>query len=101
MIDRYTNSYVVDFISVGTFPVFNVADIYVTVSTAALVILVLFVFKEEELNFKALRTPKIHSSMVYRSDGAAEKSEDITFKSAKKAKEPKQEPPKEVSDDGQ
>ena len=101
MIDRYTNSYVVDFISVGTFPVFNVADIYVTVSTAALVILVLFVFKEEELNFKALRTPKIHSSMVYRSGGASEKSEDITFKSPKKAKEPKQEPQKEVSDDGQ
>ena len=37
MIDRYTHSYVVDFISVGTFPVFNVADIYVTVATAALV----------------------------------------------------------------
>ena len=88
MIDRYTNAYVVDFISVGTFPVFNVADIYVTVATAALVILVLFVFKEDELNFKALRKPKIHSSMIYRSDSAAEKSEDIRFKADKnKSKE--------------
>ena len=87
MIDRFTNSYVVDFISVGTFPVFNVADIYVTVATAALVIMVLFVFKEDELNFKELRSPKIHSSMVYRSDGASEKSEDIKFKSDRKKEE--------------
>ena len=81
MIDRYSNSYVVDFISVGTFPVFNVADIYVTVSTAALVILVLFVFKEDELNFKAARHPRIHSSMIYRNDSLSEKNEDIEFKS--------------------
>ncbi|MBQ9505288.1 MAG: signal peptidase II [Lachnospiraceae bacterium] len=99
MIDRYMNSYVVDFISVGTFPVFNVADIYVTVSTAALVILVLFVFKEDELNFKAVRTPKIHSSMVYRNDSASDKSEDISFKEDKAGeKKPEKEEDKEETD---
>ncbi len=87
MIDRYTNAYVVDFISVGTFPVFNVADIYVTVSTFALVILVLFVFKEEELNFKSTRHPKVHSSMIYRSDEASSKSEDVIIKSTQKSED--------------
>ncbi len=64
MIDRFRLHYVVDFISVGTFPVFNVADIYVTVSTAFLVILVLFVYKDDELDFKKARHPKLHSSML-------------------------------------
>ncbi len=79
MVDRYTQSYVVDFISVGTFPVFNVADIYVTVSTFTLVILVLFVFKEDELDIKKARTPKIHSSMIFREDKENESSEDVAI----------------------
>ncbi len=33
------------------FPVFNVADCYVTVATAALFVLILFVYKEDELGF--------------------------------------------------
>ena len=33
------------------FPVFNIADIYVTCATFLLVILLLFVYKEEELSF--------------------------------------------------
>ena len=32
------------------FPIFNVADIYVSVGTAVLIILILFYYKEEELN---------------------------------------------------
>lgn len=52
-IDRIINGYVVDFIyiSVINFPVFNVADIYVTVSTTALAILFAFVYKEKEISF--------------------------------------------------
>lgn len=53
MIDRIRLSYVVDFISFTAinFPIFNVADIYVTCSTLFLAILLLFVYKENDLNF--------------------------------------------------
>lgn len=53
MIDRIRHDYVVDFIYfvLINFPIFNVADIYVTVSTAVLVILLLFVYSENDLNF--------------------------------------------------
>ena len=44
--------YVVDFFyfKLIDFPIFNVADIYVSVGTAVLIILILFYYKEEELN---------------------------------------------------
>lgn len=50
MLDRLRLSYVVDFFyfKLIDFPIFNVADIYVSVGTAVLVILVLFYYKEEE-----------------------------------------------------
>lgn len=50
-IDRVRLNYVVDFLyfKLIDFPIFNVADIYVTVSTIMLVILVCFYYKEEEL----------------------------------------------------
>ncbi len=53
MIDRIRLNYVVDFIYfvLINFPIFNVADMYVTVSTAVLVILLLFVYKEDDLHF--------------------------------------------------
>lgn len=53
MIDRIRLNYVIDFIyfSLINFPIFNVADMYVTVSTAILMILLLFVYKESDLNF--------------------------------------------------
>lgn len=53
LIDRIRLGYVRDFIyfSLIDFPVFNVADIYVTVSTAILVLLVLFYYKEEDFSF--------------------------------------------------
>ena len=52
MIDRLTQKYVVDFLyfKLIDFPIFNVADIYVSVGTAVLIILILFYYKEEELN---------------------------------------------------
>ena len=53
LIDRITNSYVIDFIYFMpiNFPVFNVADIYVTLSAISLIILFFFVYKEEDLGF--------------------------------------------------
>lgn len=50
-IDRITNNYVVDFIyfSLIDFPVFNVADIYVTVAVIVLFLLILVFYKDEDL----------------------------------------------------
>ncbi len=52
MIDRACNGYVVDFLyfKLIDFPVFNVADIYVTVSCFLLILLLLFFYKEEDLD---------------------------------------------------
>ena len=52
MLDRLRLSYVVDFfyISLIDFPIFNVADIYVSVGTAVLAVLILFYYKDEDLN---------------------------------------------------
>lgn len=60
MIDRIRLNYVVDFIYfvLINFPIFNVADMYVTVSTAVLVILLLFVYKESDLNFISFKQKK-------------------------------------------
>ena len=51
-IDRMANGYVVDFFyfKLINFPVFNVADIYVTCSAVFLAILLIFRYKEEDLN---------------------------------------------------
>ncbi len=53
LIDRVVQKYVVDFIyfSIIDFPVFNVADIYVTLSVIALILLVLFRYKEKDFAF--------------------------------------------------
>ncbi len=51
LIDRVTQNYVVDFIyfKLIDFPIFNIADIYVTLSTIALVYLLVFYYKDSEL----------------------------------------------------
>lgn len=56
LIDRLRFSYVRDFIyfSLIDFPVFNVADIYVTVSTILLVLLVVFRYKDKD--FEEIRS---------------------------------------------
>ena len=61
MIDRITQDYVVDFISFVLihFPIFNVADIYVTVSMILILICILFIYKEEDLNFLSLKEKKL------------------------------------------
>ncbi len=50
-IDRARQGYVVDFLyfKLIDFPIFNVADCYVTFSAALLIVLLLFYYKEEDL----------------------------------------------------
>ena len=51
-IDRVRYGYVVDFFyfELIDFPIFNVADICVTVPMVAIIVLLLFVYKDEDLN---------------------------------------------------
>ena len=57
-IDRVANGYVVDFFyfRLIDFPIFNVADIYATVSVALLIVLSLFYYKDED--FEQIFPPK-------------------------------------------
>ncbi len=51
-IDRWTHNYVIDFFYVRLidFPVFNVADIYVSVATVLLIFFFCFYYKEEDID---------------------------------------------------
>lgn len=53
MIDRVVHHYVIDFIYVSLidFPLFNLADSYVTVSMFLMIVLMLFYYKEDEMDF--------------------------------------------------
>lgn len=61
MTDRIIYEYVIDYIyfSFIRFPVFNLADAYVTVSTIMLIILLLFVYKEDDLNFLRFKEKRL------------------------------------------
>ena len=50
MIDRFIQDYVIDFIYISciNFPIFNVADMYVSVCTVILAVIILFRLKEED-----------------------------------------------------
>lgn len=60
LIDRLRLDYVVDFIYIVliNFPIFNVADIYVTLSTVLLVVQVLFVYKDNDFSFLSFNQKK-------------------------------------------
>ncbi len=60
LIDRLRFDYVVDFIYIVliNFPIFNIADMYVTFSTVILIIQVLFVYKENDFNFLSFKQKK-------------------------------------------
>jgi signal peptidase II len=60
MIDRIRNDYVVDFIYfvIINFPIFNVADIYVTVATFVFLFLFLFYYKENDFSFLSFAQQK-------------------------------------------
>lgn len=59
-IDRLTLGYVTDmfYFKLIDFPVFNVADCYITVSVAVLLILILFVYKDDEPIFISSKKTK-------------------------------------------
>ncbi len=61
MTDRILNGFVVDYIYLSfiNFPVFNVADIYVTIGTIGIAILLIFFYKEDDLNFLRFKEKKI------------------------------------------
>ena len=61
-IDRLLRGYVVDFFyfSLIDFPIFNVADIYVTVTFFVLVLLIFFYYKEEDLMIYSRQYRKEH-----------------------------------------
>lgn len=63
MIDRLRLDYVIDFFYfvLIDFPIFNVADIYVSVGTALFIIFILFFCKEEDLQFISLSIQKKNS----------------------------------------
>ena len=69
-IDRAAQGYVVDFFyfSLIDFPIFNVADIYVTCSTILLIILVLFYYKDDDLG-KLMNSLKPFGGKRKESDG--------------------------------
>ncbi len=60
MIDRIRQDYVVDFIYfvIINFPIFNVADIYVTVLTFLFVIMFLFYYNENDFSFLSFKQQK-------------------------------------------
>lgn len=63
MIDRITQGYVVDFLyfKLINFPIFNVADIFVTTATALLFVVLCFYYKEEELEiFSFSKKGEVH-----------------------------------------
>lgn len=64
MIDRFCRGYVVDFFyfSLIDFAIFNVADIYITVSAVLLVILMMFYYKEEDFAFLSRKKDKTEGS---------------------------------------
>ena len=57
MIDRISQGYVVDFLyfKLIDFPIFNVADCYVVIATFLLMILIFFVYSEEDLSFLSFK----------------------------------------------
>ena len=63
MIDRIRFDYVVDFIYIVliNFPIFNVADIYVTVTFIVLVLLIFFYYKDEDFSIYSRRQEQKHA----------------------------------------
>ncbi|MBQ9990583.1 MAG: signal peptidase II [Lachnospiraceae bacterium] len=61
MIDRVRLEYVVDFFYfvLINFPIFNVADIYVSVACVLLAIMILFYYKEQDLDFLNIRQKRV------------------------------------------
>ena len=63
MLDRVFRGYVVDFFyfSLIDFPIFNVADIYVTMTFIVLVLLIFFYYKDEDFSIYSRRQEQKHA----------------------------------------
>ncbi len=74
MIDRLGQNYVVDFIyfSIIDFPIFNVADIYVTCATIGLVLAIIFFYKEDDFSFLSLK-PRMVREVRYSDQQSEDK----------------------------
>lgn len=61
LVDRIMYGYVIDFIffSVIRFPVFNLADVFVSLATLIIIILLLFVYKEDDLNILRFKEKRL------------------------------------------
>ena len=83
LIDRISSVYVVDFIyfSLIDFPVFNLADIYVTVSAACLFLLVLFYYSDADLAF--VKPPEKAAEAENAGEAKTEAAEAETTETAK------------------
>ena len=57
MVDRIRFEYVIDFIYLKNinFPIFNTADIYVSIATIVLLFYVIFILREDDLNFLSFK----------------------------------------------
>lgn len=77
MIDRFRNDYVIDFFSFELihFPIFNVADIYVTCAVILIVILLLFVYKEDDLRFLSFKNKNLKDVEKHNAQKAAKQNE--------------------------
>lgn len=77
MIDRFQFDYVVDFLyfELINFPIFNVADIYVTCATILLAGLLLFYYKEEDLKFLSIRPKKYREVKLQEAESATDKEQ--------------------------
>ena len=75
VIDRIQKGSVTDFFYAQfiNFPVFNVADIFIVCSTAWLMIMILFIYKDEELDFMGGNKKKSKTSEKDKKSGKEEK----------------------------
>ncbi len=77
MVDRFRFDYVVDFLyfELINFPIFNVADIYVTCATILLAVLLMFFYKEEDLKFLSIRPKKYREVKLQDAEAVKEEAE--------------------------
>ncbi|WOO36982.1 signal peptidase II [Anaerocolumna sp. AGMB13020] len=67
LLDRILKGYVVDFLyfELIDFPIFNVADCYITISSVLLVLLGLFYYKDEDFAFLSFKSDKAVTATVH------------------------------------
>ncbi|MBQ6025861.1 MAG: signal peptidase II [Lachnospiraceae bacterium] len=78
LIDRFYQGYVTDFLYIELidFPIFNVADIYITFAMFAVFILIVFIYKDEDLEFFTFGKPKADKD---KSEFETENGEDNSY----------------------